>query len=185
MICAAALGWALLLVGCSTDPDDADRAPFFLWGARPGMQLDSVEQIFIRQDNVSWFCEDLGAGVRRCRRPTRWVYGRLEAVAAADGRVLYLAFAPDSSEYGTGRDVLFDEDLAGMERVWTRARGVRFDPHGVSEASPKGTVDFTTPRSHWKALVTFDGRLCTGLPRPCPALVQLVDWRDGRAYVQP
>jgi len=182
---AAACGVAIVLLGCATDPDDADRAPFFLWGARPGMQLDSVEQFFIRQDNVGWGCEDLGSGIRRCQRPTQWVYGRLEAVAGPDGRVFYIAFAPATSEYGTGRDVLFDEDLGSMERVWMRAKGVRFDPHGVSEASPKGTVDFSTARGRWKALVTFDGRLCTGLPRPCPSLVQLVDWRDGQSYVQP
>src|SRR6266540_1106669 len=128
------LGIAALLLACS-DPDKAKLSPFFLWGMRPGMQLDSVEQFLLRQDNVPWAkCDDLGSGVRRCERHTSWIWGRLEALAGPDGRVLYLSFAPDKSEYGTGRDM------------------------------------------------TFDGRLCTGTSRPCPALIQLLDWRATQNY---
>jgi len=62
------VGIAALLLACS-DPDNAALSPFFLWGMRPGMQLDSVEQFLLRQDNRPWErCEDLGSGVRRCER---------------------------------------------------------------------------------------------------------------------
>ncbi len=157
------LGIAALLLACS-DPDKAALSPFFLWGMRPGMQLDSVEQFLLRQDNVPWGkCEDLGSGVRRCERHTSWIWGRLEALAGPDGRVLYLSFAPDKSEYGTGRDLIFDKELSVMQQQWARTRKVRMDPHG-------------------KALMTFDGRLCTGTSRPCPALIQLLDWRATQNY---
>jgi hypothetical protein len=180
---ARALGAAVLL-GCS-DPDNADQSPFLLWGVGPGMQLDAVEQTFLREDNVPWGkCEDLGSGARRCERQTTWVHGRLEAVAGPGGRVVYISFAPAPTEFGTGRDLMFDEDLSAMERKWVRTKGVRTDPHGVSEANPRGIVEFSTARGRWKALVTFGGRMCTGRPRPCPALVQLVDWRAAEGYVQ-
>jgi hypothetical protein len=173
---------AALLLACS-DPDRADVSPFFLWGMRPGMQLDSVEQFLLRQDNVPWGkCEDLGSGVRRCERHTTWVWGRLEALAGPDGRVLYLSFAPSKSEYGTGRDLIFDKELSVMQQRWARTRKVRMDPHGVNEANPRGIAEFSTARGRWKALMTFDGRLCTGTSRPCPALIQLLDWRAAQNY---
>ncbi|HYU08601.1 MAG TPA: hypothetical protein VEK77_04375 [Gemmatimonadales bacterium] len=176
------LGIAALLLACS-DPDKAALSPFFLWGMRPGMQLDSVEQFLLRQDNVPWGkCEDLGSGVRRCERHTSWIWGRLEALAGPDGRVLYLSFAPDKSEYGTGRDLIFDKELSVMQQQWARTRKVRMDPHGVSEAQPRGIAEFSTSRGRWKALMTFDGRLCTGTSRPCPALIQLLDWRATQNY---
>jgi hypothetical protein len=176
------LGVAALLLACS-DPDRADVSPFFLWGMRPGMQLDSVEQFLLRQDNVPWGkCEDLGSGVRRCERHTTWVWGRLEALAGPDGRVLYLSFAPSKSEYGTGRDLIFDKELSVMQQRWARTRKVRMDPHGVNEANPRGIAEFSTARGRWKALMTFDGRLCTGTSRPCPALIQLLDWRAAQNY---
>jgi hypothetical protein len=171
-----------LLLACS-DPDRADVSPFFLWGMRPGMQLDSVEQFLIRQDNVPWGkCEDLGSGVRRCERQTSWIRGRLEALAGPDGRVVYLSFAPSTSESGTGRDLIFDKELSVMQQRWARTRNVRMDPHGVSEANHRGIAEFSTARGRWKALMTFDGRLCTGTGRPCPALIQLLDWRAAQNY---
>jgi len=30
--------------------------------------------------------------------------------------------------------------------------------------------------------LTFDGRVCTGTSRPCPALIQLLDWRAAQGY---
>ncbi|PYP55814.1 MAG: hypothetical protein DMD40_12665 [Gemmatimonadetes bacterium] len=179
---AGVLGIAALLLACS-DPDKAELSPFFLWGMRPGMQLDSVEQFLIRQDNVPWGkCEDLGNRFRRCERHTSWIWGRLEAVAGPDGRVLYLSFAPDKSEHGTGRDVIFDKQLDVMAQQWARTRHVRMDPHGVNEASHRGIAEFSTARGRWKALLTFDGRLCTGTSRPCLALIQLLDWRAAQSY---
>jgi len=176
------LGFTALLAACS-DPDKAPLSPFFLWGMRPGMQLDSVEQFLIRQDNVPWGrCEDLGNGFRRCERQTHWISGRLEAVAGPDGRVLYVSFAPAKWETGTGRDLIFDKDLSAMQQVWARTKRVRMDPHGVNEASPRGIVEFSTARGRWKALVTFDGRRCTGRDQPCPALIQLLDWRAAEGY---
>jgi hypothetical protein len=176
------LGAAALLLACS-DPDRADLSPFFLWGMRPGMQLDSVEQFLLRQDNVPWGkCEDLGSGVRRCERHTTWVWGRLEALAGPDGRVLYLSFAPSKTEHGTGRDLIFDKELNVMAQRWARTKDVRLDPHGVNEANPRSIAEFSTSRGRWKVLLTFDGRLCTGTSRPCPALIQLLDWRAAQNY---
>jgi hypothetical protein len=172
----------LLVVGCA-DPDKADLSPFFLWGMRPGMQLDSVEQFLIRQDNMPWAkCEGARGSVRRCERVTSWIVGRLEAVAGPDGRVLYLSFAPLESEYGTGRDLMFDNDLSGMQQRWARTKDVRMDPHGVSEANPRGIAEMSTAGGRWKALMTFDGRTGTGTSRPCPALIQLLDWRAAQNY---
>ena len=174
----------LLVVGCA-DPDKADVSPFFLWGMRPGMQLDSIEQFLIRQDNMPWAkCEGPIGGVRRCERYTTWTAGRLEAVAGPDGRVLYLSFAPSPAEQGTGRDLMFDEDLSRMQQRWARTKNVRMDPHGVSEANPRGIAEFSTQRGRWKALMTFDGRMCTGGQRPCPALIQLLDWRAAQGYAR-
>jgi hypothetical protein len=96
--------------------------------------------------------------------------------------VLYLSFAPSKSEYGTGRDLIFDKELSVMQQRWARTRKVRMDPHGVNEANPRGIAEFSTARGRWKALMTFDGRLCTGTSRPCPALIQLLDWRAAQNY---
>ncbi|MGH7529267.1 MAG: hypothetical protein ACREMN_02700 [Gemmatimonadales bacterium] len=180
------LGAALAALGLAcSDPDDADQSSFFLWGMRPGMQLDSAEQFLIRQDNRPWErCEGGDTGVRRCVRSTTWVSGRLEAVAGPDGRVLYLSFAPSPMEYGTGRDLMFDNDLSGMQQRWARTKDVRMDPHGVSEANPRGIAEFSTARGRWKALITFDGRRCTGSSRACPALIQLLDWRAAQGYAE-
>ena len=179
---AGVLGMAALLLACS-DPDKADLSPFFLWGMRPGMQLDSIEQFLIRQDNMPWAkCEGARGSLRRCERYTTWIAGRIEAVAGPDGRVLYLSFAPSKSEHGTGRDLIFDQELSGMQQQWARTRKVRMDPHGVNEANPRGIAEFSTARGRWKALMTFDGRLCTGTSRPCPALIQLLDWRAAEGY---
>jgi hypothetical protein len=175
---------ALALSACS-NPDRDDLSPFFLWGMRPGMQLDAVEQFLIQQDNVPWAsCEGPVGGVRRCRRHTSWILGELEAVAGPDGRVLYLSFAPSPAEYGTGRDLMFDEDLSRMQQRWARTKNVRMDPHGVSEANPRGIAEFSTEKGRWKALMTFDGRRCTGGSRPCPALIQLLDWRAAQGYAK-
>jgi len=179
---AGVLATAALLLACS-DPDKADLSPFFLWGMRPGMQLDSIEQFLIRQDNMPWAkCEGARGSLRRCERYTTWIAGRIEAVAGPDGRVLYLSFAPSKPEHGTGRDLIFDTELSGMQQQWARTRKVRMDPHGVNEANPRGIAEFSTARGRWKALMTFDGRLCTGTSRPCPALIQLLDWRAAEGY---
>lgn len=172
---------AALLAACA-DPDKAELSPFFLWGMRPGMHIDSVEQFLIRQDNMPWAKCEASGRMKRCERFTTWVAGRIEAVAGPDGRVLYLSFAPSKSEYGTGRDLMFDEDLSGMQQRWARTKNVRMDPHGVSESNPRGIAEFSTERGRWKALMTFDGRRCTGGSRPCPALIQLLDWRAAQAY---
>ena len=180
----SALACALpaLILGCS-NPDQADVSPFFLWGMRPGMHIDSVEQFLIRQDNIPWAtCEGAPGSIRRCERRTTWVYGRLEALAGSDGRVVYLSFEPDKSEYGTGRDLMFDNDLSGMQQRWARTKNVRMDPHGVNEANPRGIAEFSTARGRWKALMTFDGRHCTGTTRACPARIQLLDWRAAQNY---
>src|SRR5688572_9197869 len=172
----------LVLVGCA-DPDRADVSPFFLWGMRPGMQLDSVEQFLIRQDNIPWAkCEGARGSIRRCERHLSWIVGRLEAIAGPDGRVLYLSFAPAKSEFGSGRDLLFDNDLSGMQQRWAKTKNVRMDPHGVSEANPRGIAEFSTARGRWKALMTFDGRPCTGTTRACPVLIQLLDWHAAQNY---
>jgi hypothetical protein len=176
---------AAALLGCS-NPDKADLSPFYLWGMRPGMQLDSVEQFLIRQDNMPWAsCEGpKSGGIRRCERYTTWIAGRLEAVAGSDGRVLYLSFEPSQSEYGTARDLMFDNDLSGMQQRWAKTKDVRMDPHGVSEANPRGIAEFSTKRGRWKALMTFDGRTCTGTSRPCVARVQLLDWNAAQGYAK-
>ena len=102
---------------------------------------------------------------------------RAPVVASADGRVVYLAFAPAT------RDISFDVSLTRMQRPWWRTRGTRLDPHGVSEENPYGAAEFRFGR--WRAFNTFDGKRCENTlhPRPCPSLIQLVDWRAGRKYV--
>jgi hypothetical protein len=179
---AATLALAGLLLACS-NPDKADLSPFFLWGMRPGMQLDSVEQFLIRQDNMPWAkCDGERSTIRRCERYTTWIAGRIQAVAGPDGRVLYLSFAPSKAEYGTGRDLMFDNELSGMQQRWAKTKKVRMDPHGVSEANPRGIAEFSTAHGRWKALMTFDGRTCTGTTRACPALIQLLDWHAAQNY---
>ena len=170
-----------------------DKSPFVLWwegdpfgrptgGIRPGMPLDSVALFWIQRDglrenaNVWDRCAPVDAGARRCERGTVTPRGRFDVVASADGRVVYLAFAP------ANRDIIFDDSLTWMQRPWTRTRGVRLDPHGVSDENPYGVAEMRFGR--WRAFNTFDGKRCENTlhPRPCPSLIQLVDWRDGRQY---
>lgn len=180
----------VLSLGCG----GPETSPFILWGedglwkqnerggVRTGMPLDSVEQFWIRRDGLPqhakvWDqCAPVDAGGGRCVRRTAAPWGRFAVVTAADGRVVYLAFAPAT------RDIIFDDSLTRMQRPWTRTRGVRLDPHGVSDANPYGVAELRIGR--WRAFNTLDGKRCenTIRPRPCPALIQLVDWGDGRKY---
>ncbi len=187
---AGIAGVVVLLSACG----GADRSPFVLWwyqdqfyrptgGIRTGMPLDSLERFSIQRDGLRenakvWDrCAPVDAGARRCERETVTPPGRLDVVASADGRVVYLAFAPAT------RDIIFDESLTRMQRPWWRTRGVRLDPHGVSEENPYGVAEMRIGR--WRAFNTFDGKRCENTlhPRPCPALIQLVDWGGGRKYV--
>jgi hypothetical protein len=187
---AAGIAWVVVLCSACGGPD---RSPFLLWweqdqfyrpigGIRTGMPLDSVERFWIRRDglrenaNIWDRCTAVGAGARRCERRTAAPSGRFDVVARADGRVVYLAFAPAT------RDIIFDDSLTRMQRPWWRTRGARLDPHGVSDANPYGVAEMRLGR--WRAFNTFDGKRCenTPHPRPCPSLIQLVDWRDGRQY---
>lgn len=176
---AAIAGVAALSLACGSGPK---TSPFFLWSVRPGMPLDSVEQFFRRRDELGqsqqvWErCDRLDGGARRCVRRNGAPWGQFEVVAAADGRVVYLAFAPGV------RDVIFDDSVSAMQRRWVRGKRVRMDPGGVSEENPVGIAQMRSGR--WRALMTFDGKRCenTQRPRPCPALFQLVDWSDGQKY---
>ena len=187
---AGIAGVVVLLSACG----GPDTSPFVLWwegdpfgrptgGIRTGMPLDSLEQFWIQRDGLRenakvWDrCAPVDAGARRCERGTVTPPGRLDVVASADGRVVYLAFAP-----ATG-DIIFDESLTRMQRPWWRTRGVRLDPHGVSDENPYGVAEMRFGR--WRAFNTFDGKRCENTlhPRPCPALIQLVDWGGGRKYV--
>jgi hypothetical protein len=174
-----------MLAACGRDPDRADVSPFFLWGARPGLHIDSVGQILTNLDNMPWAtCKDLGGGFKRCERDLSWVAGTFEAVAVPGGRVIYIAFAPALNQPQIGLDRMFDDDLSRMQQQWAKTKGVRMDPHGVSEANPRGIAEFSTARGRWKALMTFDGRMCSGTERPCTALVQLVDWPTAESYAR-
>jgi hypothetical protein len=187
---AAGIAGVVALLSACGGPE---RSPFVLWwegdafgrptgGIRPGMPLDSVALFWIQRDglqqnaNVWDRCAPVGAGARRCERGTVTPRGRFDVVAAADGRVVYLAFAPAT------RDIIFDDSLTWMQRPWWRTRGARLDPHGVSDANPYGVAEFRFGR--WRAFNTFDGKRCENTlhPRPCPSLIQLVDWRNGRQY---
>jgi hypothetical protein len=187
---AAGIAGVVVLLSACGGPD---KSPFVLWwerdeftriigGIRTGMPLDSVEQFWIQRDllrdsaNVWDRCVPADAGAKRCERRTGAPSGRFAVVAAADGRVVYVAFAPAT------RDIVFDDSLTWMQRPWWRTRGARLDPHGVSDANPHGVAEFRLGR--WRAFNTFDGKRCenTPQPRPCPSLIQLVDWRDGRKY---
>jgi hypothetical protein len=187
---AAGIAGVVVLLSACGGPD---RSPFVLWwerdqfskatgGIRTGMPLDSLEQFWIQRDglrenaNVWDRCAPVDAGARRCERGTVTPRGRFDVVASADGRVVYLAFAPAT------RDIIFDDSLTWMQRPWTRTRGVRLDPHGVSDENPYGVAEMRFGR--WRAFNTFDGKRCENTlhPRPCPSLIQLVDWRDGRQY---
>jgi hypothetical protein len=187
---AAGIAGVVALLSACGGPE---KSPFVLWwegdafgrptgGIRPGMPLDSVELFWIQRDglqqnaNVWDRCASVDAGAKRCERGTGAPTGRFAVVAAADGHVLYVAFAP------ANRDIIFDDSLTRMQRPWWRTRGARLDPHGVSDANPHGVAEFRLGR--WRAFNTFDGKRCenTPHPRPCPSLIQLVDWRDGRQY---
>jgi len=187
---AGIAGVVVLLSACG----GADRSPFVLWwyqdqfyrptgGIRTGMPLDSLERFWIQRDGLRenakvWDrCAPVDAGARRCERETVTPPGRLDVVASADGRVVYLAFAPAT------RDIIFDDSLTWMQRPWWRTRGGRLDPHGVSDENPYGVAEMRFGR--WRAFNTFDGKRCENTlhPRPCPALIQLVDWGGGRKYV--
>jgi len=169
---------ALCLFAASCGVDNAAQSPFALWGMRPGQPLNQVAQFLIRQDHRSWErCTPIAGGYRRCVHFTGWVVGDLIVIADSGDKVVYIRFSP--SDYGSGRDLMFDYDLSGMERRWMRVKGVTANPNGVSDQNPRGTAYFTTPRGRYKAFVTFDGHLCTGKPIPCPAHVILADLRAG------
>jgi hypothetical protein len=151
-------------------------------GIRAGMPLDSLEQFWAGHDglapdaNVWDRCAAVDGGAKRCERRTANPPGHFVAVATADGRVVYLAFAPET------RDIVFDDTLTRMQAAWILKRGAQLDPHGVSEANTHGVAEMRVGR--WRAFNTFDGKRCenTDHPRPCPSLIQLVDWRNGRQY---
>lgn len=189
---AAGIAGVVLVLSACGGPE---TSPFILWGdrdimgqlvrrggVRTGMPLDSVEQFWVRRDELPqnakvWDqCTPVDAGARRCERGTAAPGGRFVAVAAADGRVVYLAFAPAS------RDITFDDSLTRMQGYWIRSHGVQLDAHGVSEGNPYGVAEMRIGR--WRAFNTFDGKRCenTQHPRPCPSLIQLVDWSAGRKY---
>lgn len=189
---AAGIAGVVLVLSACGGPE---TSPFMLWGdtdimgllirrggIRTGMPLDSVEQFWVRRDelpqnaNVWDRCEPVGAGARRCTRGTAAPAGRFDVVATSDGRTVYLAFAPAT------RDIVFDDSLTRMQVLWIRTRGVRFDPHGLSDENTYGVAEMRIGR--WRAFNTFDGKRCenTQHPRPCPSLIQLVDWSAGRKY---
>ena len=187
---AAVIGSVVALLSACGGPD---KSPFVLWGdpdpfgrpidgIRTGMPLDSLEQFWIQRDGLQqnakvWDrCAPVDAGARRCERETVTPRGRFDVVASADGRVVYVAFAPAT------RDIVFDDSLTWMQRRWWHTRGVRLDPHGVSDENPYGAAEFRIGR--WRAFNSFDGKRCENTlhPRPCPSLIQLVDWRHGRQY---
>ncbi len=125
---AGIAGVVVLLSACG----GPDKSPFVLWwegdpfgrptgGIRPGMPLDSVALFWIQRDglrenaNVWDRCAPVDAGAKRCERGTLAPRGRFDVVASADGRVVYLAFAP------ANRDIIFDDSLTWMQRPWTPA----------------------------------------------------------------
>lgn len=169
---------AMLLCACGGGPD---TSPFFLWDIRPGMPLDSVEQFLVQHDEMRpgqtmWeSCDPLPGGARRCEHRNASPWGELDVVVGSDGRVSYLSFAP-----GT-RSTAFDDSLSRMQQRWARGQGVKMDPHGVSEQNPRGIAEFRSGR--WRAMMTFDGKLCSGTDRPCPRLIQILDWKAARQYV--
>ena len=173
---AGVLGVALILSCGSGGPE---QSPFFLWDIRPGMPLDSVAEFLavhddIRPDQEIWErCAPVG-DARRCVRRNVTPGGELAVVVDADNRVLYMSFAPEP------RSVGFDDSLSAMQRRWARGEDVKMDPHGISEQSPVGIAEMRSGR--WRALMTFDGKPCVNTNRPCPALIQLVDWSAGKQY---
>ena len=174
---AGIAGLAALILACG----GPDTSPFFLWRMRPGMPLDSVERLVLfhadlRQGAEVWErCEPLGSGARRCERALAEPWGRLQVVVTSDGKVPYLAFAP-----ATPRETSVDDSIQVMTRQWARAKGVRVDPHDVSESNPWGVMEMRNGR--WRAFLTFDGKRCQDSARFCTSLIQLVDWRAGRQY---
>jgi len=187
---AAGIAGVVVLFSACGGPD---KSPFLLWwdedefyrpiaGIRTGMPLDSLERFWIQRDglrenaNVWDRCAPVDVGGKRCERRTVAPSGRFAVVAAADGRVVYLAFAPAT------RDIIFDDSLTRMQRPWWRTRGVRLDPHGVNDENPYGVAEMRIGR--WRAFNTFDGKRCENTlhPRPCPSLIQLVDWQGGKQY---
>lgn len=192
---AALAGIVALSLGCGSGPE---QSPFFFarpldWGGggpRPGMPLDSLEQFLRLRDELGqgesvWDrCDPVAGGARRCIRSSEWrslsdvanpPRIRWDVVAAADGRVVYLAFSHPGH-------AAFDDTVNYMTQRWVRARGVRLNPGGVSDANPYGIAEMRSGR--WRALFTHAGQLCEGTTKRsyCATLIQLVDWRDGRQY---
>ncbi len=172
----------LVALGLACGGGGPAESPFYLWSIRPGMPLTAVaDYLIVREgltpDAVVWGkgCANLDGGARRCEHQTTAPVGQIVVVVASDHHVLYVSFAPAT------RDPAFDDSLSLMQRQWARVPGVRMDPHGVSEQHPTGVAEMRNGR--WRAFMTFDGKVCTGTQRPCPALIQLVDWHDGRKYV--
>ena len=174
---AGIAGVAALILACAGPA----TSPFVLSRMRPGMPLDSLErQVYfhadLRQSVEVWDrCKPLDAGARRCERAFASPRGRLQVVVTSDGRVPYLAFAP-----ATPRATSVDDSIQVMTRQWARVKGVRLDPHDVSESNPRGIMEMSKGR--WRAFMTFDGGYCEGVYRFCASLIQLVDWRAGRKY---
>ena len=127
----ALVGTGPILEGNRWHPDrHAARQSGTVWIQRDGLRENA---------NVWDRCAPVDAGARRCERGTVTPRGRFDVVASADGRVVYLAFAPAT------RDIIFDDSLTWMQRPWTRTRGVRLDPHGVSDENPYGVAEMRWP----------------------------------------
>jgi hypothetical protein len=186
---AGIIGVVVVLSACGGPA----KSPLVLWwdtdplyrpigGIRTGMPLDSLERFWVLRDGLTpdaqvWDrCTPVDAGAQRCERRTVAPAGHFTMVAAADGRVVYMAYAPEI------RDIVFDDSLTWMQRDWILKRGARLDPRGVTEENPHGVAEMRIGR--WRGFNTFDGKQCENTihPRPCPSLIQLVDWRDGRQY---
>jgi len=180
---AGVAGVAAVLLACGGGGGGPAESPFYLWSIRPGMPLlvvagDLIEREGLAPDASVWGngCANLDGGARRCEHRTTAPLGRLVVVVASDNRVLYVAFAPET------RDPAFDDSLTLMERGWMRVPGTKMDAHGVSEDHPRGVAEMRNGR--WRAFMTFDGKVCERTALPCPALIQLVDWSEGRKYVE-
>jgi hypothetical protein len=192
---AALAGAAALSLACSSGPE---QSPFFIvldpfsssHGPRPGEPLDDMERFLRARDDVREYeqvwdrCDPLAGGARRCTRSRSWRGAedvpvppdvRWDVVAAADGRVVYLALAHPLH-------AAFDDSVNFMTQRWVRRRGVRLHPGDVSDSHPYGIAEMRAGR--WRALFTHAGKLCKGTEkqRYCATLIQLVDWRDGRQY---
>lgn len=144
-------GLLLLVLLSACTPDD--RSPFALWEMRAGMnmtELDSLSQI---QQKVRFECSDGPESFRICRVATNGAKGELEAVVAADGRVVRMTFTPDlDAMQGANEPAGLVLATESLREQWSRV----VDGTPAAEGSVRRERWTSTDR-RWSGQIVWDG----------------------------